>query len=112
MAGSDKTTRAQANRKIRQDALREQLSQGKHVEHVIDIANNLSNVEEKLEATEVVRLKAAADIKLKLINKYLPDLKAVEITHEDDEDAPPVEVHFHVKEAIAEVKVTRGRSKS
>jgi len=29
-----------------------------------------------------------------------------------DEDAPPTSVHFHVKEAVTEIKVTRGDSKA
>lgn len=75
-------TRAQANRAVRQEALREQLAAQGHVQHVIDIAKKLSNLEDPLDATEVARLKAAADIKRSLINKYLPDLKAIEHTGE------------------------------
>lgn len=79
-------TRAAANKKVRQDALREQLSQGKHVEHVIEIANKLTDPNAVLESTDIQRLKAGADIKLKLIGKYLPDLKATE--HSNDPDNP------------------------
>jgi tRNA threonylcarbamoyladenosine modification (KEOPS) complex Pcc1 subunit len=110
VAGSTSTTRAQENKKIRQEALREQLSQGKHVEHVIDIADKLADVEIKLEAQDASRLKAAADIKLKLINKYLPDLKAVEVTRDDEDESPALEVHFHVKEAVSDIKTTNANS--
>jgi len=79
-------TRANANRKVRQDALREQLSNGKHVEHVIEIANKLTDPDNELEALTIQRLKAGANIKIKLINKYLPDLKATE--HSNDPDNP------------------------
>lgn len=81
----DSATAKNKNRRIRQDALREQLSQGKHVEHIVEIAQKLSNEHIELDPTMVSRLKAAADIKCKLINKYLPDLKAVEVTGEDGE---------------------------
>jgi len=81
----DTATSKDRNRRIRQDALREQLSQGKHVEHIVEIAQKLSNEHIELDPTMVSRLKAAADIKCKLINKYLPDLKAVEVTGEDGE---------------------------
>lgn len=81
----DSATSKDRNRRIRQDALREQLSQGKHVEHVIEIANKIANETLELDALMVQRLKAAAEIKCKLISKYLPDLKAVEITGEDGE---------------------------
>ena len=76
-------TVASKNRRVRQEALREQLSKGKHVEHVIDIARKLYEPETALETIDVQRLKAAADIKLKLINKYIPDLKAVELSDPD-----------------------------
>ena len=36
-----------------------------------------------MDPTMVTRLKAAADIKLKLMAKYIPDLKAIEHTGED-----------------------------
>ena len=75
-------SRAQENRKIRQDALREQLANKGLVQHVLEISDKLSNLDEELDALEIQRLKAAADIKKGLISKYLPDLKAVELTGE------------------------------
>ena len=77
------------NRAIRQEALREQLSKQKHVEHVIDIAEQLSKQGAILEPVDVQRLKAAADIKLKLISKYLPDLRSTELTGADGEKLIP-----------------------
>ena len=79
-------SRAAQNKKIRQEALREQLSKGKHVQHVIEIADKLSNPDNVLESTDIQRYKAAADIKLKLINKYLPDLKATEHSGQIDSE--------------------------
>jgi hypothetical protein len=35
-----------------------------------------------MESTELQALKASADLRLKLINKYLPDLKSQELTGE------------------------------
>ncbi len=74
------TTVANKNRKVRQDQLREQLANGGHVQHVIDIANQLTELSNTLEPVEVTRLTSAATIKLKLIDKYIPALKAVEHT--------------------------------
>jgi len=73
------------NRKMRQENLREQLAAGGHVQHVLDIADKLSEPEAKLESTDIQRYKAAADIKLKLIDKYLPSVKHsdVELTGSD-----------------------------
>lgn len=83
MASSGKS-RADENKAIRKKALRDQLSNGKHVEHVIDIANKLADFDAVLESTDIQRYKAAADIKLKLINKYLPDTKSIELSSDSD----------------------------
>lgn len=80
MATKDSTTAKNRNRKIRQDNLRESLAAGGHIQHVIDIADQLTNLSNELKALDVKRLKAAADLKIKLIDKYLPGLKSVEIS--------------------------------
>ena len=71
------------NRAIRQEALREQLSKQKHIEQVVDIATKLGDVDNELDPAS--RLKAAADLRLKLISKYLGDVKAVEVSGEGGE---------------------------
>jgi len=89
-------TNAAKNRAIRQEALREQLSAQGHVQHVIDISNKLSDLEGKvssknieLDALQIQRLKAAADIKKSLINKYLPDdAKTLDLNHGGQSDNP------------------------
>ena len=73
-------SRAQENKAIRQEAIRQQLAMGGHIQHVVDIASKLNDLANELEGIEVTRLKYAADIKLKLIGKYLPDLKQIEHT--------------------------------
>lgn len=73
-------TRAQENRAIRQEALREQLSAQGHVQHVIEICNELNDLTIALEPLDVQRKSKVIDTKLKLINKYLPDLKNTEIS--------------------------------
>lgn len=75
-------TRAQINRGIRQEALREQLCQQGHVQHVVDLTNKLADLDSALDNNEVNRLKIVIDTKLKLMNKYIPDLKSTEITGE------------------------------
>jgi len=89
-----KGTRAQENKAIRTKAIREQLSAQGHVQHVIDISNKLADLATPLENTDIQRLKAAADIKARLIGKYLPDLKAVEVT---GEDGKPIEGKWTVE---------------
>ena len=78
-------TAAHKNRALRQKALREQLEAQGHVQHVNDIANKLANLTEVLESSDIQRLKSAGDLKLKLISKYLPDMKAVEHSGPDGE---------------------------
>ena len=85
-------SRANKNKAIRAKALREQLSAQGHVQHVIDISNKLADLDDILETTDITRLKAAADIKCKLITKYLPDLKAVEMSGVDGKDLIPISI--------------------
>lgn len=88
-------TRAQLNREVRQDALRDQLASQGHVQHVIDLTEKLSNPtfqkdgkEITYEQLDIQRLKLVIDTKLKLISKYLPDLKATEMTILGDDENP------------------------
>lgn len=80
------TTAANKNKAIRQEALREQLSSQGHVQHVVEMLNEIQDLQRDLDANDLARYKVAIDTKLKLIGKYLPDLKSVE--HTGDEDAP------------------------
>ena len=77
------TTRAQDNRRIRQDALREQLAKQKHVEHVIDLRKKADDSDLELDSLRIQRIKLSIDTRLALIKKYLPDLKQIEVTGED-----------------------------
>jgi len=79
-------SRANANRRIRQEALREQLSNGGHVDHVIEMVGKLADLDTELDALKIQRLRGACDIKMKLINKYLSDTKSIE--HSNDPDNP------------------------
>lgn len=76
-------SRAQENKAIRQKALREQLAAQGHHQHVNDIIDKLQDLDSELDANQVTRLKAAADLKMKLIAKYLGDMKAVEVSGEE-----------------------------
>lgn len=80
--GDPRTLKAR-NRAIRREELIEQLRNAKLVEHVIESANKLADETRELDPVMVGRMKAANDARLALIRKYLPDLKAVEMTGED-----------------------------
>ena len=77
-------TRAQLNRAVRQEALREQLAAQGHVQHVIDNLEEMQKLDGKQETDKfnIDKLKIINEQKMKLISKYLPDLKAVELTGE------------------------------
>ncbi len=72
-------TVAARNKKVRQDALREQISKRCTVQQVL---KNIEKMEEQgasMESTELQALRAATDTRLKLLNKYIPDLKQSDI---------------------------------
>ena len=75
-------TRAQLNKAVRQESIREQLSAGGHLQHVVEMAGNLSNLDKDMDSVQVQRLRAAIDAKLRLVGKYLPDLKSIEVAGE------------------------------
>ena len=79
-------TRAQQNRAMRQEELRNLLANQGHLQHVLEICNELNEPSNALEASMVNRKKIVIDTKLKLLNKYLPDLKAVEVSGEGGEE--------------------------
>ena len=64
-------------RTIRKESLRELLSKQKHLQQACDIANNF---EEQTERVDQDRLKIKFDMHMRLVDKYLPSLKATEIT--------------------------------
>jgi hypothetical protein len=74
---------ANKNRAARQEALREQLAQQCRVQHIIENINKIEDLGLPMDAIEVQRIKAANEARLKLLNKYLPDLKSTELTGAD-----------------------------
>ncbi len=75
-------SRAKENKRIRQEALRDQLRAGGHIEHVIDTIGKIKELKDG-DKFGLEKLKTSADLSLKLVNKYLPDLKTTELTGED-----------------------------
>ncbi|MBL4679638.1 MAG: hypothetical protein JKY88_02795 [Pseudomonadales bacterium] len=75
-------TRAQLNREVRVEALRQQLANQKHVEHVVDWINEMANPATSEE--RLFQLNVVVSQTLKLVNKYLPDLKAIEMNIEGE----------------------------
>jgi hypothetical protein len=73
-------TKTQLNRQMRQEGLRDFLSKQKLIEKVIDISDKLIDPEEEYDALDIQRMRTAAELKLKLASKFLPDLKSTELT--------------------------------
>ena len=77
-------SRAEANRAIRQQTLREWLSQKCTAQHLVENIIKIEALDPASEtfANELAKLKTANDQRLRVLNKYLPDLKSTEITGE------------------------------
>ena len=76
-------TRAHKNKAIRQQALREQLEAQGHVQHVGDLISEISKLDDDCSSQAIQKRKVMIDAKLRLINKYLPDLKSMELESSD-----------------------------
>lgn len=76
---------ANKNRAMRQEALRESLEAGGHIQHVLEICKDLDDLTIEMDSTAVQRKRAVIDTKLKIIGKYLPDTKSVELSNKEGE---------------------------
>jgi|SaaInlStandDraft_1057018.scaffolds.fasta_scaffold319792_1 hypothetical protein len=80
------SSRAKANRKLRQDALREYLSERGSVQYLLDLIEKV----DALDTThlnfdkELAKLKVSIDQRQKLLGRYLPELKATEVDLQAD----------------------------
>ena len=79
-------TKAQLNRQLRHEGLRDFLSKQKLIAKVIDIAQDLTDPDKEYDALDVQRMRTAAELNLKLAAKVLPDLKSTEISGPDGGD--------------------------
>ena len=68
-------SRADQNRKIRREALRDKLEAMGLIQQVVESSEKLSDLMHEMDSIEVQRLRAANEARFKLINKYLPDAK-------------------------------------
>lgn len=72
-------TVAAKNKSIRQEALREWLSNKGLLDKVLDNTKKMEEQAKGMDPQELQGLKYATDTRLRLVSKYLPDLKCVEI---------------------------------
>ena len=76
---TDTRNRKTRMKQERQETQREMLRSNGHISQAIEIAGKLQDESIDLDHTMVNRLKSAAEIHLKMVNKYLPDLKSTEL---------------------------------
>ena len=97
-------TRKELNRKVRQEAQREQLQAQGHIQHVLEIVEEVNDLSRPMENIDLQRKKVVIDTKLKIINKFLPDVKQQEIIDNTDVDKAMDKLTDAELEAIASGK--------
>lgn len=85
MSNRSKRNRADTARAINKEELRRYLSERGSVQHVIDLVEQIEDDNNDLDPLMIQRKKIAIDTRLKLLNKYLPDEKSVEVKNADGE---------------------------
>jgi hypothetical protein len=90
--GKDKDTRnlATRRRQAHREEVLEKLRNAGLIQKVLEDSEKLADESQDIDQTMVARIKAANDMRLKLLNKYLPDVKAVEVQDEDGNVRPAV----------------------
>lgn len=74
-------TNAQKQKGIRQDALRQWLSEKCTAQHLVNNIHKIEELDPESETftNELSKLKTANEQRLKVMNKYIPDLKQAEV---------------------------------
>jgi esterase/lipase len=82
-------TRAQKNRAIRKDEIRAYLAERGRVEYVFDNIEKIEQLDANSQGfhKELLKIKTANDQRIRMLNKYLPDVKE-EV--QDYVDLPPM----------------------
>lgn len=77
---------AAKNRQVRQEALREWLSEKCTAQHLVDNIGKIEDLDPEAEtfSNDLAKYKTANDQRIRVMSKYLPDLKQQEITIEAD----------------------------
>jgi len=78
-----KTTK-QAMKQVRQINHREKLSEGKHLQYAIESIVKIEQLKaSETSGFELSKLKVAAELRLRLVDKFLPNLKGIELSGVD-----------------------------
>lgn len=75
---------AARNRKLRQDTLREYITERGSVQYLFDLIEKIEQLDPDSSTftNDLAKYKAALDARIKMVGKYLPELKATELTGE------------------------------
>jgi len=82
----DRRTVKQRNRAARQEEMRNKIEASGYESHVAEVVKKLLDPEQEFDSIEVQRMKSAADLSIKMMAKFMPDLKSTEITGADGGD--------------------------
>lgn len=93
-------TKTSIGKKLRQEQLRDYLSANNKIRYIFDNLTKLEDLKIELNNAETARLRTATDIRLKLLNKYLPDLKSTEITTDNEDGGFTINVMSYAKQDI------------
>ena len=88
-------TTKQAMKQSRQEHHRQKLSEGKHLQYAIESIEKIEKLKpSETSSFELNKHKAAAELRLKLVDKFLPQLKGVELTGVDGGPVQLADVSF------------------
>lgn len=79
MAKGDYRNKATKQKQERQEALREYLSNRGKLDYIFDNIEKMEKEGASMEQAELQAISKATDTRVKLLNKYIPDLKSVDI---------------------------------
>jgi len=71
------------NRKVRREELSLFISEQGKLQYVFDNIKKIEDLKNELDPVELRRLEAATNSRIKLLDFYMPKLKAMELTGED-----------------------------
>ena len=91
----DTRTRAQHNKAINQDSLRDKLRAGGHLQYAVE---TLKKIDEATDSFEVAKHTSSFNCRMKLINKYLPELKSTELTGDQSQPLVVSQMVFPTKD--------------
>lgn len=79
---------ATRNRKAKQEALRDYLEGRGLIQHIFELLEKIEDESTDVDANKLARYKTGIDTRLKLVNKYLPDLRQTDVDLGIQEDNP------------------------